>query len=673
MPVVDDAAPTPRPHPLIEDYAVVGDSQTVALVARDGSIDWLCAPRFDSAAFFAALLGDPDNGRWAISPTGPTTKVERRYVGDTLVLETVFTTADGEVALIDFMPVRDHRLPSMVRIVEGRSGSVEMATELVARFDYGAIVPWVRSEDEGWVAIGGADALVLRAPVELTGRDLTSVATFTVAAGQRVPFVLGWFPSNLGTPPPFDPEEELAKTLDYWESWSARCTYSGRYGGSVRRSLLTLKALTFAPTGGIVAAATSSLPEWLGGVRNWDYRYCWLRDATFTLTALSYGGYGEEAVAWSSWLRRAVAGSPDRMQIMYGVGGERRLTESEVPWLTGYEASAPVRVGNAASDQFQLDVFGEVMDMFLHSHQCLGHDLPDDFWDLARILVEHVAEVWTLPDDGIWEIRGPRRHFVHSKVMAWVAVDRYVKLCTDRPEEDLTPWRRLRDDMHREIVQHGYNPAVGAFTQYYGSTELDASLLVLPLVGFLPPTDPRIVGTVEAVRRDLEVDGFVRRYRTEAAHPPAAEPGDGTSSGGAGAAAATGDEAVTVDGLPPGEGAFLLTTFWLADNLALLGRTDEAEEIFERLLGLANDVGLLSEEYDVGASRMLGNFPQAFSHVGLILTAANLSHGEKGPAFHRGVHVGGTPPPGTGPDGLPEGTSHVSTEPPPHDGVAVSD
>jgi GH15 family glucan-1,4-alpha-glucosidase len=661
MAVVEDAPPTPRPHPLIEDYAIVGDTQTVALVARDGSIDWLCAPRFDSPAFFAALLGEPGNGRWSISPTGPTTKVERRYVGDTLVLETVFTTGHGEVAVTDFMPVRDHRLPAMVRIVEGRSGSVEMATELVARFDYGAIVPWVRSEDAGWVAIGGADALVLRTPVTMTGRDLTSVATFTVAAGERVPFVLGWFPSNLGPPPAFDPEEELASTLQYWERWSARCTYTGRYATQVRRSLLTLKALTFAPTGGVVAAATTSLPERLGGVRNWDYRYCWLRDATFTLTALSYGGYDEEAVAWSSWLRRAVAGSPDRMQIMYGVGGERRLTEAEVPWLAGYEGSAPVRVGNAASDQFQLDVFGEVMDMFLHSHQCLGHDLPDDFWDLARILVEHVAEVWTLPDDGIWEIRGPRRHFVHSKVMAWVAVDRYVKLCgAGRPDEDLAPWRRLRDDMHREIVQKGYDPAVGAFTQYYGSTELDASLLVLPLVGFLPPTDPRIVGTVEAVRRDLEVDGFVRRYRTEAAHPPAPGGRDGATVGPAvgaavGAPAAGSDEApVTVDGLPPGEGAFLLTTFWLADDLAMLGRTDEAEAIFERLLGLANDVGLLSEQYDVAASRMLGNFPQAFSHVGMILCASNLSHGEKGPAFHRGVEVGGTPPPDVEPDVEPD-------------------
>lgn len=637
---MDDSGPAPRPHPLIEDYAIVGDTQTVALIARDGSVDWLCVPRFDSPACFAALLGSPANGRWQIAPRARPTAVDRRYLGDTLVLETVFTGPEGEVAVIDFMPVRDDAAPSLVRIVEGREGSVEMAMELVTRFDYGAIVPWVRSAEHGWVAVGGADAIVLRTPVPPEGRDLTTVASFTVAAGERVPFVLGWFPSHLGPPPPFDPEEALARTLAHWEEWSARCTYKGRYGAEVRRSLLTLKALTFAPTGGIIAAATTSLPEWPGGVRNWDYRYCWLRDATFTLTALTYGGYDDEAVAWSSWLRRAVASSPERMQIMYGVAGERRLTEAEVSWLDGYEGSAPVRIGNAASDQFQLDVFGEVMDMFLHSHQCLGHDLPDDFWDLARMLVEHVASVWTSPDDGIWEIRGPRRHFVHSKVMAWVAVDRYVKLCeAAAPHADVDRWRRLRDDMHREIVQKGYNPAVGAFTQYYGSTEVDASLLMLALVGFLPPTDPRIVGTVEAVRRELEVDGFVRRYRTEAVHPPNPDAKDGSP------AVAPQEEVVTVDGLPPGEGAFLLTTFWLADNLALLGRTDEAELIYERLLGLANDVGLLSEEYDVAGSRMLGNFPQAFSHVGLILCAANLSHGTKGPAFHRGVTVGGTPPP----------------------------
>ncbi len=623
---------------LIEDYAIVGDTETVALIARNGSVDWLCTPRFDSAACFASLLGSPANGRWQIAPLTRPTAVTRRYLDDTLVLETVFTGPGGDVAVIDFMPVREDRPPALVRIVEGRTGSVEMGMELVTRFDYGGIVPWVRSDDHGWVAVGGADALVLRTPAALEGRDMTTVARFTVAEGERVPFVLTWFPSHHDPPSPLDADVALTAATNHWREWSSRNRYTGRWAAEVRRALLTLKALTFGPTGGIVAAGTTSLPERLGGVRNWDYRYCWLRDATFTLTALSSCGYVDEALAWSTWLRRAVAGSPDRVQIMYGVGGERRLTEAEVPWLAGYEGSAPVRIGNAASEQFQLDVFGEVMDMFLHSQECLGHDLPDDFWDLARILVGHVSRVWTEPDDGIWEVRGPRRHFVHSKVMAWVAVDRFVKLCeAGRPHEPLERWRTLRDDMHRDIVRRGYDPAVGAFTQYYGSTELDASLLMLALVGFLPPTDPRIVGTVEAIQRDLLVDGFVLRYRTDPVHPPTTDDGQAAGEGAEGKG-----DGITVDGLPPGEGAFLLTTFWLVDNLTLLGRTEEAEAIFERLLGLANDVGLLSEEYDVAASRMVGNFPQAFSHVGVILSAANLSHGEEGPAFHRGVEMGAT-------------------------------
>jgi GH15 family glucan-1,4-alpha-glucosidase len=603
---------------LIEDYALIGDTETVALVGRDGSIDWFCAPRVDSAACFAALLGGPEHGRWRIRPAGHVTSSTRRYRGDTLVLETIFTTVTGEVAVIDFMPVR-HQDASIVRIVEGRKGTVPMEVELVIRFDYGDLVPWVHKVDGSLVAIGGADGLVLRTPLPLTGHDLTTVASFDVSAGERVPFDLRWFPSHDEPPEPYEADEVLATAEAWWADWSSTCELDGPHAELVRRSLITLKALTYAPTGGIVAAATTSLPEHLGGVRNWDYRYCWLRDATFTLTALSIGGYSKEALAWSEWLRRAVAGSPGKMQIMYGVAGERRLTESEVPWLPGYEGSAPVRIGNAASGQFQLDVYGEVMDMFLHSHHCLGHELPADTWALARMLVEHVAKVWTEPDDGIWEVRGPRRHFVHSKVMAWVAVDRFVRLCeSSRPDEPLERWRTLRDDMHREICAKGYDSAVGSFTQYYGSQELDASLLVLAMVGFLPPTDPRMVGTVEAVQRELLVDGFVKRYRTEPVH----------------------DHGHTLDGLPPGEGAFLLTTFWLVDSLVMLGRYDEAGAIFERLAGLANDVGLLSEEYDVAASRMVGNFPQAFSHVGLILSAANLHHREKGPAMHR---CGGVP------------------------------
>jgi GH15 family glucan-1,4-alpha-glucosidase len=437
-----------------------------------------------------------------------------------------------------------------------------------------------------------------------------------------VPFVLTWFPSHESVPVSVDAFDALDETTAWWSEWASRCTYQGEHRREVLRSLLTLKALTYEPTGGVVAAATTSLPEYLGGVRNWDYRFCWLRDATFTLTALSEAGYGEEAMAWSEWLRRAVAGSPQKMQIMYGVGGERRLAEMELPWLPGYERSSPVRIGNAASEQFQLDVYGEVMDMFLHSRHCMGHELADDVWDLARILVEHVAEVWTEPDEGIWEVRGPRRHFVHSKVMAWVAVDRWVQLCeTGRPDEPLERWRDLRDDMHRDICEKGYDPSVGAFTQYYGASELDASCLMLALVGFLPADDPRIVGTVESIQRELLVDGFVKRYHTSAQHPD------------------DGDDTTTVDGLPPGEGAFLLTTFWLADNLVLLGRDDEAREIFERLAGLANDLGLLAEEYDVERSRMVGNFPQAFSHVGLILTAMNLRDGPDSPARHRCVPV----------------------------------
>jgi GH15 family glucan-1,4-alpha-glucosidase len=605
---------------LIEDYALIGDTETVALVARNGSIDWFCVPRFDGGACFAALLGAHEHGHWLVRPTEHVERIERRYIDDTMVLETTFYTRTGSAALIDFMPIRDEDA-SIVRIVEGRTGTVEFLMEFIVRFDYGYVVPWVKEHDGGIAALGGSDALILSTPAPLKGRDLATFSEFSVGDGDRVPFVLTWFPSYKDIPDSVDAFDALEGTKQWWTDWAARCTYEGEHKDIVLRSLLTLKSMTYAPTGGVVAAATTSLPEWLGGVRNWDYRFCWLRDATFTLTALSEAGYAEEAVAWSDWLRRAVAGSPKKMQIMYGVGGERRLQEVELDWLPGYEHSAPVRIGNAASEQFQLDVYGEVMDMFLHSRHCLGHELADDVWDLARILVEHVENVWTEPDEGIWEVRGPRRHFVHSKVMAWVAVDRWVQLCeAGRPDEPLQKWHDLRDDMHREICEHGYNPSVGAFTQYYGSTELDASCLMLALVGFLPHDDPRITGTVEAIQRDLVVDGFVKRYHTSPVHKD-----DGRD--------------VTVDGLPPGEGAFLLTTFWLADNLVLQGKHDDARAIFDRIAGLRNDLGLLSEEYDVERSRLVGNFPQAFSHVGLILTAMNLDDEPYTPATHRCAKV----------------------------------
>ncbi|MCX7619844.1 MAG: glycoside hydrolase family 15 protein [Acidimicrobiales bacterium] len=614
---------------LIEDYALIGDSQTVALVARDGCIGWFCAPRFDSEACFAELLGDARNGFWRIAPVAEHSRIMRRYRGDTLVLETVFDTPTGSVALIDFMPRRSD-LPSIVRIVEGRSGSVSMRSEAAIRFGYGDIVPWVRSVPAdvsgpgGIDAVGGAHGLTVRSPVSLEGVDRRTMAEFTVSAGQRVPFIATWHESYRSPQPWFDPYEALDETERWWMQWSARCRYDGEYRDAVMRSLITLKALTFEPSGGIVAAPTTSLPERIGGVRNWDYRYCWLRDATFTLNALLDAGYDEEAASWVEWLRRAVAGDPEDMQILYGVAGERRLWESELPWLAGYEGSRPVRIGNEASQQFQLDVFGEVMDMFHTSLTYLG-SLPSDAVDLARFLVKHVRGVWRQPDEGIWEVRGPRRHFVHSKVMAWVAVDRWVKIITQLElDEPVRIWADLRDEIHREVCAHGFNRDVGAFTQYYGSSELDASCLMLALVGFLPSSDPRIVGTVESIRRELMEDGFVMRYRTEPVH--------------VGPSGAT----ETIDGLPPGEGAFLLTTFWMVDNLACMGRVDEARAIFERLMELRNDVGLLSEQYDVTTSRFLGNMPQAFSHVGLVNSASNLSEAAVhavGPLRRRAGHV----------------------------------
>ncbi|MGE3540756.1 MAG: glycoside hydrolase family 15 protein [Candidatus Tectimicrobiota bacterium] len=592
------------PSPL-EDYALIGDCQTAALVARNGSIDWLCLPRFDSGACFAALLGTPEHGRWLLAPTAPIRTIQRRYRPGTLVLETDYETDEGAVTVIDCMPPRS-REPDLVRLVVGRRGQVRLRMELVIRFDYGSIIPWVRRVEQGIQAVAGPDTLLLSTDVDLRGEHCMTVADFTVSPGQRVPFVLSWYPSQEAMPPPLDAEATIDHTEHWWQEWSDRCTYQGPWQEAVVRSLITLKALTYAPTGGIVAAPTTSLPEHLGGVRNWDYRYCWVRDATFTLYALMMGGYTDEARAWREWLLRAVAGKPSQLNIMYGLAGERRLPELELPWLPGYEGSAPVRIGNAAYQQFQLDVFGEVMDA-LHLARKVGLEPDENAWRLERALLDYLEGAWQKPDEGIWEVRGPRRHFTHSKVMAWVAVDRMVK-AVERfgLQGPVARWHGLCAAIHAEVCQQGFDAEQNSFVQYYGGKALDASLLMIALVGFLPVRDPRVRGTVEAIERHLMTDGFVARYPT------------------------TPD----VDGLPPGEGAFLACTFWLADNLELLGRHNDALQIFERLLHLRNDVGLLSEEYDSGARRLLGNFPQAFSHVALVNTACNLSR-YVGPAADR--------------------------------------
>ena len=584
----------------IEDYALIGDCQTAALVGRDGSIDWLCLPRFDSAACFAALLGAPDNGRWKLAPASAPVAVRRRYIGETLVLETEFETPEGVVAVLDLMPIRGVA-PDVVRLVEGRRGRVCVRSELVIRFEHGSIVPWVQRADGGVSAIAGPDALRLVTPVATRGEGLTTVAEFTVSEGERVPFVLTWHRSYDPEPARVDPEAALDDTLAWWREWSSRCTYAGSRRDLVMRSLITLKALTYLPSGGIVAAATTSLPEAIGGVRNWDYRFCWLRDATFTLLSLLDAGYVDEATAWREWLLRAVAGDPSKLQIMYGLGGERRLDEYELPWLAGYEGSRPVRVGNAASAQFQLDVYGEVSDA-LHHARARGLKPGPAGWALERALVCFVERAWEQPDEGIWEVRGPRMHFTHSKVMAWVALDRAIQSaeCFGL-EAPLDRWRVARDAIHARVCRDGYDPGLNSFVQSFGSKLLDASLLMIPLVGFLPPTDPRVRGTVEAVERRLLRDGFVLRYDTGA----------------------------TDDGLPPGEGAFLACTFWLADNYALLGEWQKARELFERLAGLCNDVGLFAEEYDPRSGRMVGNFPQAFSHVGFVNTALSLCYREE--------------------------------------------
>jgi GH15 family glucan-1,4-alpha-glucosidase len=591
----------------IEDYALIGDTQTAALVGRNGSIDWLCLPRFDSGACFASLLGDQQHGCWRFSPHAEVRRARRRYRQSTLVLETEFETDDGVVRLVDFMPLRKGP-PIVVRIVDGLSGMVRMRMELVIRMDYGSVIPWVRNRNGVLSAVGGPDALYLYTPIVTRGEELSTLADFQVSKGQRLPFVLSWHPSHEPASDSLDPEKMLQETEAWWLDWSSHCTYEGEWREQVLRSLITLKALTYEPTGGIIAAPTTSLPEALGGVRNWDYRLCWLRDATFTLYSLMVAGYKEEASRWRDWLLRAVAGDPDKLQTMYGPGGERRLTEIQLPWLPGYEGSSPVRIGNAAVSQFQLDVYGEVMDT-LHQTRRIGIDADGSSWALEQRLLEFLETGWKQPDEGIWEVRGSRRHFTHSKVMAWVAADRAVKgMECFGLSGDVDRWKRLRDEIHMEVCEKGYDANCRAFTQYYGSKELDASLLMMPLVGFLPPEDGRIRETVEAIERDLVEDGFVRRYQTESPR--------------------------SVDGLPPGEGVFLPCTFWLADNYWLLGRHQEARQLFERLLSLCNDVGLLSEEYDPRAQRLLGNFPQAFSHVSLINTAHNLS-ADMGPASHR--------------------------------------
>ena len=585
----------------IEDYALLGDLQTAALVSTAGSIDWLCLPKFDSPACFAALLDTPDAGHWRIAPAGAEVCTTRRYMDDTLVLETEWRSHSGTVRVIDFMPPRGHA-PDVVRIVEGVHGTVAMHSELRLRFDYGRVVPWVRHHGDRMEAIAGPDRVRLRTPAPMQGFELSTVSDFTVRAGDRVPFVLTWNPSHEPPPKPVNAEDALRDTLTFWRDWVASGTpVHGRYRHAIARSLLTLKALTYQPTGGIVAAATTSLPEQIGGPRNWDYRYCWLRDSTYTLQALISSGYLAEAKAWREWLLRAVAGDPAELQIMYALDGTRRLPEAELPWLAGYENSTPVRTGNAASDQLQLDVWGETLDgLALARNSALA--VNDDAWDLQVALMEHLEGNWDQPDNGLWEMRGARRHFTHSKVMAWVAADRMSHAVRTHPDlhGPADRWEALRDTIHADVLTHGYDPDRNTFTQSYGAPGLDASLLMIPRVGFLPPTDPRVLGTISAIQKELTEDGFVKRYDT-------------TDSG---------------DGLTGGEGLFLACSFWLVDALHLAGQQTEAIHLFERLLDLRNDVGLLSEEWDPKAGRQLGNTPQAFSHFPLVTSALQLHAGK---------------------------------------------
>jgi GH15 family glucan-1,4-alpha-glucosidase len=594
----------------IEDYAIIGDMHTAALIGINGSIDWLCMPRLGSDACFAALVGIDDNGHWRLAPADAKASVRRRYEENTLILETEYSTETGKVRVIDFMPV-NRKDREVIRIVEGLSGEVAMKMHLVIRFDYGKTVPWVRHLDDcGLIAVAGPSALTLRTLVPIKGEAMSTVADFTIGAGEQESFSLAWHPSHLPAPATVSTDQgALEETRLHWTTWAARCKYRGPWRTSVLRSLITLKALTYEPTGGIMAAATTSLPEHLGGVRNWDYRFCWLRDATFSLYSFMTAGYTEEALAWSEWLLRAVAGDPSQLQIMYGAAGERQLTEIELKHLVGYEDSRPVRIGNAAAEQFQLDVYGEVMDA-MHLARATGIKTDEESWRLQRHLVTFVTDHWMDPDEGIWEIRGARRHFTHSKVMAWVAIDRAVKAVEQfGMTGEADKWTALRSQIHEDICRQGFHSGRNAFTQSYGSAELDASLLMLPLVGFLPANDPRIVSTVELIQRELVVDGFVQRYQTSASGH--------------------------IDGLPPGEGTFLPCSFWLADCLYLMGRADEAKALFERLLAVRSDLGLLAEEYDPRSKRLLGNYPQAFSHVCLVNTAYNLNRQTVGPAEER--------------------------------------
>ncbi|MEU9237938.1 glycoside hydrolase family 15 protein [Streptomyces shenzhenensis] len=589
----------------IEDYALIGDMQTAALVCRDGTVDWLCLPRFDSHAIFAGLLGTEEHGFWRLGPahaadSQPPTASRRTYRGDSLILESEWDTPRGTVRVTDFMPPRDGA-PQLIRIVEGVTGRVPMRSVLRMRFSYGRVVPWVHKHDGRTVAVAGPDSVWFDTSAETYGKSLTTYADFTVAPGDRIAFTISWQPSHKEAPPLPEPEQSLEATEDFWREWVEQCTYHGPYREAVIRSLITLKALTYAPTGGIVAAPTTSLPEDIGGVRNWDYRYTWLRDAAITLTSLLRTGYREEARAWREWLLRAVAGDPENLQIMYGIAGERELGEAELDWLPGYANSAPVRVGNGAAHQLQLDVYGEVTEA-LHLAHMTGL-ARNDYASLLQLkLIRYLEDHWDEPDEGIWEVRGPRRHFVHSKVMAWVAVDRTIKLIESGDADGpLERWKELRDDIHRDVCERGYDKERNTFTQSYGSQELDASLLLIPQMGFLPPDDKRVIGTIEAIQRELSTsDGFILRYPT-----------------------AGGDEGV--DGLPGDEGAFLACSFWMADDLAMIGRVDEARKLFEKLLALRNDLGLLAEEWDPRLKRQVGNFPQAFSHVPLIDTALRLT------------------------------------------------
>jgi GH15 family glucan-1,4-alpha-glucosidase len=580
----------------IEGYALIGDCHTAALVGCDGSIDWLCFPRFDSGACFASLLGTAENGRWLLAPEAGVVRVERRYRGDSLILETDFHTEQGSIRVVDFMPISDERW-DVVRIVEGLRGEVSLYMELVVRFDYGAIVPWVRRVEDLLLITAGPDTLELASSVAVQGENMKSVARFQITQGRRESFVLNYRPSHFATLPAIDACKSMQATAAHWHAWSARSQYRGNWKESVTRSLITLKALTYKPTGGVVAAPTTSLPERSGSVRNWDYRYCWLRDATFTLNALLLAGYNEEAAAWRAWLLRAIAGAPHDLQIVYGLSGARRLDEVELPWLAGYEGSKPVRIGNAASKQFQLDVYGEVMDS-LHLARASDLEPHADAWNVQIALLKFLESHWDRPDEGLWEVRGPRRHFTHSKIMAWVAFDRAIKDAEKEGREaPLVRWRTLRDTIHAQVCAKGFDASQNAFVQSYDSNFLDASLLLIPQVGFLPAEDSRVLGTIAMIERNLMVEGLVLRYST----------------------------ATKIDALPMGEGAFLACSFWLVDAYTLTGRRTEAEAMFERLLGLGNDVGLFSEEYDPREKRMLGNFPQALTHMALINSARLLS------------------------------------------------